>query len=442
MGATLASSLFAAEIRLDCRGFIDAALARDPRVLEESYSTEEKQAKIRQLKAAVILPKFEMNMAFGPTPGLTAGFDSQGDSIARWDFSKIGPYVGFDTKFAQPLNYGQYVTGLKAAKGDLAQKQWEIQGKRIERTVEFQRYYYGYVLALELKRLSTEAARQMQKAEDRIEEQLDEDEGKASQDDLLQIKAGRFEVDKAVLEAANGFQKAELAIRFSLGMKDSDVFVPADTLLLQRTEAIPPFDTLVVWMKSASPELRRLQAGLDAKQSLVQLEEEKLGPDFFLFGSFQYAKSWAANRQTLSQDAFLRDPVNVLTGSLGIGLKYKMNFWNTLQNVRKARVDYRQLKLKDAYALDGLTMLLRQQYNDWEMAQAKLESVRNSLRASEALLKGVAMRFDVDPSEGSKLVDAYKRNILMQKDFYFSVYQYNLSVAELLAKVGLGTDVL
>ena len=435
---------FAADVSLDCPGFVDAALSADPIIAEQTFSSSAKRAKIDAIKAEALLPKLQVDMAFGPAPGLQQGIGDYGDTIQKWDFTKIGPYFGTEIKVAQPLNYGRLRTALKAARADLEQKEWDVQTQRIKKIAEYQQYYYGLLLAQELSRLTTDASTQLQKAQDRIQHELDsadaddEYKPKASQDDLLDIKAGRFEIDKAVSDADNGKKKVTLAIKFALALQETDRFVPLDSSLTQRTDVIPSLDTLKTWMHSASPELHRVKAGLRGLEGSLQLEEAKMGPDFFIFGSFKYAKSWAGSRSTLSQNAFLRDPVNTLTGSFGVGLRYNLNFWYTLENIKIARIELRQLKFKDAYAANGLEMQLEIQYNDWVTARDKLESARNSLRATEALLKGVAMRFDVDPGEGSKLIAAYKRNLLMQKDYYYAIYQYNIAVADLLAKVGFG----
>jgi len=451
IGLALASYVSASEVHLDCHGFVSAALSNDPQMLEDANSSEAKRLKVGSIKADVVLPKFEITAAFGPAPGLKTGVDSYGDTINVWDFTKMGPYFGTEIKVAQPLNIGQLELALKTARADFTQKQWEIAGKRVNKVSEYQQYYYGYLLAWELTRLTDDAVKQMQKAEDRLQEKLDAQEdadddesdtakGKVSQDDLLQIKAGRFEVDKASLEAQNGLQKAKLAIQFTLNLGDSDVFVPADSFLVERSEVIPRLDSLKAVLRNSHPDLLRIKSGLEALDGQMRMEDAKLGPQFFLFGSFKYAKSWAGDRRTLSEDAFVKDPVNTLTGSFGVGIKYNVNFWSAVEKSRIARAELRQLKFKDAYAADGLEMKLDLQYQEWQSAKARLESARKSLRATEALMKGAAMRFDVDPSEGSKLIDAYRRNLLMQKDYYFSVYQYNVAVADLIAKAGMVLD--
>lgn len=452
-GLLFYASAWTGELRLNCHDFIQAATLADRILREENQGIDAKRHKVDAVKADAILPKFEVTMAYGPAPGLKEGVNADGDSVEMWDFTKIGPYFGTELTVAQPLNFGRLRTGLRAARADLNQKTWDVQSKRIRRIAEYQEYYFGLLLAREMVRLTEDASKQMQKAQDRIQEKLDEQEeaeeeeeadsasaskSKVSQDDLLELKAGRFQIDEAVSDAKLGFEKAQLAIRFVLDLNDTVRFQPTDSVLVQREETIPSLDTLKAWMHSLSPELRRLQAGLSALQGKTQLEESKLGPEFFIFGSFKYAKSWAGERRTLNQDAFVDDPVNTLTGTLGLGLRYKLNYWSTLEKVRVSRAEQRQLQYKDSYAKEGLDAQVDLSYQEFLSARTKLESARKSVRATEALLKGVAMRFDVDPSEGTKLVAAYKRDLLMQKDYYFAVYRYNLAVADLLSRVGIG----
>ena len=63
--------------------------------------------------------------------------------------------------------------------------------------------------------------------------------------------------------------------------------------------------------------------------------------------------------------------------------------------------------------------------------------MRESLRATESLLKDAAMKYDLDKSQTSALVSAYTQNISMQKDYYFAVCRYNVEFAGLVAKMGL-----
>ena len=67
----------------------------------------------------------------------------------------------------------------------------------------------------------------------------------------------------------------------------------------------------------------------------------------------------------------------------------------------------------------------RQDYSEW---------------LSEGILKGAAMKYDLDKSQTSGLVSAYTQNVTMQKDYYFAVCKYNVEFAQLIAKMGMSLN--
>jgi len=435
----LSTALSAGELRLDCHGFVQEALRLDPRMREERMAKIAKELQIGAVKAGVLLPKFEVSMLLGPAPGLKSRVDGS-DTVDTWDFTKMGPFFGADINIAQPLNYGQLETGLKAARADLKQKEQEIVNKELRKSVELQEYYYSYLLALEMRKLVNEAKKQLTRAHDKLEEQLDDEVEGVTQMDLLEIKAGFFEVDKGVIDAENGLRKVKLAARFALALDDTTTFVPADSALSARTDEVPTLDSLIRYTRNYHPDYLRLQAGLQAMNYQMDLAAAKLGPEFFLMGQFSYAKSWAGDRKAINPDAFSQDPVNTISGALGLGMRYKLNLWNSWEGYKKVRAEYRVLKQKENYASNGLALQVEEKYADWESARDKLESARRCLRATEGILKGAGMQYEIDPSKTDVLVSAFKKNLYMQKDYYYAVFNYNMAVANLFAQTGLPPD--
>ena len=114
-----------------------------------------------------------------------------------------------------------------------------------------------------------------------------------------------------------------------------------------------------------------------------------------------------------------------------------MNFWKQWAGYREARVEYRGLKMKETYAADGLMAKAEEQYYQVVAAQEKMEALKESLKASEAILKGAAMQYDLDKSKTGELVSAYTQNVTLQKDYLFAVCKYNVEMAELIARMGL-----
>ena len=427
----------AGEVRYDCLRFVEQGLANDPQMAETKHGLESKNDKIRSLTAEVILPTFNLSMMVGPAPGLKETIDQWGDTVDTYDFSRMGPFWAVEAKFIQPLNLGQYRSGKKALEADLQQKSFEIENSTHKKEVELQSYYYNYLLALEMKRLAADAKKQVDKAYDQLEEALDEDEPTVSQNDLLNLKAKMHTVKEGVIEADLGMKRVMLAIRFALSLPEGDTFATEDTVLTMRSEPLPTEEQVRDLTIKYNPELKQLEAGLRARRLQMDLAEAKLAPEFFIMGEFQYVKSWAGNRNVLQKSAFAQDAVNKISGLVGVGLRYRLNFWKSWEEFRKARTDYRGLQLKENYAADGLIAKAVEQYYQVVAAKEKLDAMRESLRASDALLKGAAMKYDLDKSQTSDLVSAYTQNVTMKKDYYFAVCRYNVEFAGLIAKMGL-----
>ena len=283
----------------------------------------------------------------------------------------------------------------------------------------------------------TDAQKQVDKAYEQLEEALDDDDPNVSQMDLLKLKAQLHSVKEGVTDADLGMKRVQLAIRFSLGLPEGDVFVAEDTCLAPRPEPLPTLDDVQKYTVLFHPELKQLAAGLSARRLQMDLAEARLAPEFFIMGKFEYVKSWAGNRKVMVKNAFAEDAVNKLSGLIGVGLRYRLNFWKDWSNFREARTEYRGLQMKEHYAADGLVAKAVEQYYQVVAAKDKLDAIKESLRASEAILKGAAMQYDLDKSKTGDLVSAYTQNVSLQKDYYFAVCKYNIEFASLISKMGM-----
>ncbi len=432
----MASFALAGEIRYSLEQFVEEGLTNDPQVAELRFGTEAKKDQIRRLKAEAVLPTFYVGMMVGPAPGLKNELQN-GDTVEVYDFTKMGPYWGVQARFVQPLNLGQYRAGKMALEADLQQKTFDIENQVHKKDVELQTYYYNYLLAKEMIRIAGDAQSKVDEAYEKLEEALDDDDPSVSQMDLLNLKAKMHTVKEGVSEANLGMKRVMLAIRFSLKMNENDSFVAEDSILVPRTEPLPSLDEVRNLTLKYHPELRQLSAGIRARRIQMDLAEAKLAPEFFVMGEIEYVKSWAGNRSVLQKNAFAEDAVNKLEGVIGVGVRYNLNFWKNWEGFRSARTDMRGLQLKEAYASEGLMAKAEEQYYLVVAAKEKLDAMKESLRASEGILKGAAMQYDLDKSKTGDLVSAYTQNITMQKDYYFAVCSYNVEFAQLIAKMGL-----
>lgn len=426
-----------ASMRYDVSSFVEQGMQHDPMLAETRYSVEEKKNKSDALFAEAILPKFTFSMMVGPAPGLKESVDAWGDTVDTWDFTTWGPYWGAEIQAVQPLNLGQYKVGQKALQADIKQQEMNIAGSELKKEVELQTYYYNYLLALEMLRIVRDAEKQVNKAYDKLEEALDNDDENVSQMDLLKLKAGMHTVKEGVADAESGMNQVMLAVRFSLGLAEADTFETMDSVLVPRSERFPTEEEVREITLANHPDLKRLEYGLAAKSYQMDLAHAKLAPEFFIMGEFEYVKSWAGNRNVVQKNAFAQDAVNKISGMIGIGLRYRLNFWSGLEKYRLAKIEYRSLKLKEDYASEGTVLKAVEQYYKTKAAKDKMDALNESRRAAEAILKGAAMQYDLDNSKTGDLISAYTQSVNLQKDYYMAVCKYNISFAELIAKMGL-----
>ncbi len=433
----LGTELFSAPLTLG--EYLQAASDNDPTLAETRYRRELTQIKKDELVHKAILPKFQLTMGFGPYPGVREGdyYTDANGAIKQhgdeYDFTTYAPMFASELELAQPLNVGRLRLGQRALEAGERVEEWKIRKSEFEREAELQSYWYGRLYALDMQNLLKEARRQFDKLLDKVEEMLDEGDESVSQLDLLELKTNLHSLREGEYQAAEGLQNAERGLRFALGDSLGRDFAVADTQLAMRPEPLPPVEALIGRMAETHPDWRQLEYGLEARQRQVDLEAANLGPEFFLFGRVQYSTLWSRE----GNDRFSRDQTDDLDGALGIAMRVRLNFWSGADKLKRQKWELQSLRRKAAYAKDGLETLLRTQYATVESQKQTAESAAEALRLSDSWLKGAAMRYDIDPSEGGLLVKAFTNWVKMRQTWAKAVYQYNCSYARLMAAAGV-----
>ncbi len=438
----------AASLVLDYREFEGRVLQAHPILHEKSLDVEKRRLEEDELKASVILPRFEVDLGMGPAPGLRRYLDTTGYAILEgerypilstdreFDFSTWGPFFGVEARVAQPLNIGRYRSAREALRRQVAVAEAQDHKEKVAISFEAQELYFQRLYASTMLRELRVAAKDLDDAGDKIEEMLDEGDESVSQKDLLELKAGRYALEKGRLEAELGMRRSALQMGFVLQLPPGGKVEASDSILRPRTDPLPDLDSLKTALLEYHPDLQRLENGLAARQELVRVAKGELGPDFFLFGSFRYAKAWSSDRESGGSDPFIRDPLNELTGVAGIGVKFRLNVWQRYQKYRRERIELQQLKRTEVYAAQGLLLQLEDAHLRFLSAQSRVSESAASLRAAEAWLKGAAMTYDLDPSTAKEMLSPYKTVLYAKRDYYEAVLEQNIAQARVLKAVG------
>ena len=430
---------------MTCADVERIALEDHPILAEKALDVEKAQEKVRDVDMSVILPHFEVETGIGPAPGIRQRLDRNtftagGDTVLTYerafDFGEWGPFFGIKASIVQPLNIARYRAGRRAATLQARVAEANFQKERLDVSEEAQTICNQRIFALTMHRELESARNDLDRAQRKIVEAVDNGDEDVTQTDALKLKAGRFALDQGLNDAELGVHRTELALRFAVAATDSEDLPMADTVLSVRTEVIPPLDSLKMAALRYHPDLQRLRNGLDARRELLKVAQGEIGPDIFLFSTFEYSKAWSSDRQSGGGDPFARDPLNELTGVAGLGMRLRLNFWESYQNYRKERLELRQLERTEVYAARGVLLKVQDAWLHVEKARVDVEDAQSALRAADAWLKGAAIRYDLDHSEARSLPSPFRQAIASRHDYYSAVLDYNLAVASLFKSVG------
>ena len=433
----------------DAFGYADAdrrAMEIQPMLREKRLEIDKAEQKMHELEMGAILPRFSIETGMGPAPGLKTILDTTSLRLPDntpvrqyqkdFDYGNWGPFFGIEATVAQPLNFSRYRAGHKAAFANIKVAEAQFQKEKLDVSEDAQKMYFQRVYAGQMAGLLKDAAKELDKAQKRMEEMLDDGDASIKQTDLLELKAGRYTLSKARNEAELGVARADLGLRFLLQTPDSLRLAPKDSILALRSEAFPSLDSLKMLTLMHHPDLKRLANGLAARRELLRVAKGEIGPDIFLFASFKYTKAWSTDRQSGGEDPFARDPLNELTGVGGLGMKLNLNFWSRYEKVRKERIELTQLERTEAYAARGLLLKMQDEYIQMLNAKANVLEAQKSLRAAEAWLKGAALKYDLDPSTAKDMISPFKTVLGSKRDYFEAVLNYNLAVSKVIKAIG------
>ena len=424
--------------------FVSLGLKNDPIIAEARLTKLVKEQEYNSLAHIAILPKFELSFMFGPAPNLIVGTQKKvigSDTVTKqtseWDFSNMGHYFGTELEVVQALNLNRLRAGQRASRADGALRNAEISKKEIDKAAELQNVYYGFLYAQKMLNLALSTKKRLDQIEKDLVEKLAAEDESVSQSDLFELQASKFEVDDGILQASDGLKKAKLAMSFSL-QNGTDSLIFKETDLTIRLDSIPPLDVLIEQLPLLNPEMLQLQSGLQARRALVEVTASEISPQVFLFGQFRFTKSWTPDRKnSVTDNVFANDPLNNVTGVVGLGVKFNLNVWSTYDRLERARLDVKLLKAKEKYAQSGLGLKLEESYNSVISNKKRIIAAKTALEASESWVKASALQFDLDPSAGAMLLRSWIKNTGNQKVYYKTIYDYNLAVSDLYSKFGI-----
>ncbi len=413
------------------------AVQNNPLLKEAQLSVEQAQIKQSQAANASILPKFELSNVWGAIPRARAVYTETGvltSPDTSTSFSDLRVFTETEISMIQPLyTFGKLSSLRQAAEYGVQASKAGFEKREAEIRLLTRKLYWGILLGQELLEVIDDARKEIGKAEDKLNEKLDEGDEDVSQNDLFKLQIFRYEINKKYREARRGLQFARASLLATMGQDERVDFQPEEQYLDPAPVAI---DSLPIYLNLAMqrrPEVQQLRAGLGARRALVGVSQSEYYPQIFLAGSIKY--NYAQDRDD-PRNPWVYNPTNFFRPAMVVGLKMNLNFAQTRNKVRLAQNEYQKLADQEHLLLTKIQLDVQKKYLELLAAQENLRESRRALKASGNWLRSVSMSFDLGLAEVKELIDAYKANSSMKGEHLRNIFTYNVLIAELSKEIG------
>ncbi len=348
------------------------------------------------------------------------------------DYRVAGVYGRIDIEVGMPIYTFDKIGAAKRAATagvEVTKAQVKVSKDTVERDVA--KAFWGVKLAREILYTIDEGKEYLNKAQKRIEKDLDEGEGDATLVDLLRLKTFSAEIDSRTFEAKKLETLALASLTTLTGQKSDSWDVDAKVIAPLEAE-VKPLEAYLRTGHQNRPEIKLLNAAMQARQAAVDLEKARFFPDFLLVGSFGYAAAPTDD----PENAFFNDPFNYFGAGFGIAMRWK---WDQVQQYGKykvARAEASQDMAKREEALAGIDLEIKKTWVELNEASDRLTAAEKGSKAARKWLVATSQNLAAGLCEPKELTDALLAFFQLKLKHLQAVFDLNVGWQELKRVVG------
>jgi len=429
------SSLFASEpataVTLSLDDAVERALATDPRIEERQRLVDAARALLQEAEGSDDLI-FDVNAFIGLTTKIDGGFFAADGTTPRsdkYEYNGLTTWSSVSFSIIKPLyTFGKIEHFADAAKGNIAVKQEDVRIQRADTVIDVTRAYYGYLAARDTRYLFEDVEKRLQKALDLVERWLEEDKGDVRQADLYALQSGFAMVRRFHARAESIEAIALSGLKMLTGISSGAELELADSRI--RPVDLPQ-ETLEELQQKAlarRPEMMQLEAGLQARRSLVAAQRAGKLPN--LYAGLAGTASFAPGRDKL-KNPYIYDPFNDYGATPLIGVKWNWASGVQTAQVAKANAELAALLEKSAFAQQGIPFQVTEQYYNVQGHHKAVTELAQGSRAARRWMTSRYFDFESGFEEAEAILAAFQGYVLVYSDYLMAVNDYNMHVARL-----------
>ena len=415
-------------VRYTIDGTIDYIVKNSPEIKEAEWGIKYYKGLYTQAQGGAG-PKLYLQSFIAPTPEIK-GNTEKSEIVDFWNFKQWGYYYRADATVIQPVYTFDRLSsakeaatkGIEAAKAERDNVKWQV----VNRAKEL---YYGHLMVLTLYNKTLSLVESiLNESITFAKDAFDKGEGNIKSWDINKLEVAKAELERNKAEAMKFIIFTQNALKKFLKLKDTELFVPADADIQPMEISIHPYEYYEKLAFQNNALWRMVNAGVDAYGALVDLEVANYFPIVGIAGQFGFGY---ANQIDDQDSSFAYDPYNEIWGGVGVGILWYFDVWSQSGIVDQREAEHQKIIQKKDFARDGICVLLKEAYLDVLMYKRNIKTDNDGMIAAESWLKNAIIPWKTGLAEAKDALEGLGALAMSQKNYYMSIFQYNMAIAKL-----------
>ena len=410
---------------------ISRALAQAPELGESQADIDLADSKLKEA-GAYRFPRIEFLSLLGPAPQANKMDFNRADS--GYGLSHLTWFVSGDVLITQPLyTFGKISESMKAAGFGIEVDRARKEQRRNEIAQKVREYYYGLLLARQMRGLVQEVQGYLDTARTSARKLLDQGSPNADEMDLYKLDAFTGEAAKFLNEANRGEQLALAALRVRLGLPPTAELDIADEQLTLDDSGIKELSVYLADAENRRPEYRQIREGLKARAALVEAAQADYYPDIFL-GAF-YSAAYSQDRDKIS-NPYVTDTFRHNWGGVALGVKWRLDFGITGAKVAAEQARYERLLKTREFAAANIPLQVRKYQLELVEAQKSAESMKTAWTNARKWTVAAVANFDFGVGPARDIFEGLQNYARMKGEYFQNLYNFRIAEANLMLATG------
>ncbi len=386
----------------------------------------------KQLDEAHWAPFFNIGMTTLLAPTSTMKGDAltaEGGDLG--DYTSLGIWVRLELQAGFPIfTFGKIKSYWKMAEEGVKIGKMELQKQVNEIDFEVRRAYITVVFARQMRAVLEEGKDYLEEARDKIEEDLENEEGESTLSDQLKVKAYTAQLESQLIQINQVEDVAMAGLRFLTG-KDS--IVVKDEFIEIEEGSLKKLSYYIEEAKKNRPEFAILDSAVKVHKAQVKLNKSKYLPDFLLVGKYTFAY---ANKVDAQDTPFANDPYNTNSGGVALLMQYPFDFVPNYYRTDKAKAQLLAMQAQQEAATGAFILEVEKAYGEAKSRYDAVKSLKKGRKAAKGWIVATHQNYQAGLADLKDFTDALVTYFMLTGDYYKAIYDYNVALSSLRLATG------